>query len=341
MLQHVVVSAPGKVILFGEHAVVYGHRAIACSVGRRTTCKVEFSSIAASAASSASSTISGDAGATNDDGIVSFERPDLAPSHRHRSWRRSSLVSFVGRFVELVHAHHDDDANANANANEQPRSSINLAVGRDVEGSTTTQLLALLREVSASQIIDTSATTATTTTTTRDDVGVLAFLFLFYSMLTQSTVVPLPRATHDTLEHDPTSIAARLPQHVTVSITSEIPVGVGLGSSAAFSCALVGGLYHSLWAPHDRCNIYADHRQQWLEAMNTLSHQVEFLIHGPGASGVDNSIATYGIVCDCASISHSLSFVYRSLANQQVERLHLPSLQRRRSHHYQAPRRST
>lgn len=34
-------SAPGKVILFGEHAVVYGEPALALAIDRRITCKVE------------------------------------------------------------------------------------------------------------------------------------------------------------------------------------------------------------------------------------------------------------------------------------------------------------
>lgn len=32
----ITVSAPGKLILFGEHAVVYGKMAISCSVDNRT-----------------------------------------------------------------------------------------------------------------------------------------------------------------------------------------------------------------------------------------------------------------------------------------------------------------
>lgn len=36
----VICSAPGKVFLFGEHAVVYGKRAIACAIDLRTTVEV-------------------------------------------------------------------------------------------------------------------------------------------------------------------------------------------------------------------------------------------------------------------------------------------------------------
>ena len=36
-MDEVVASAPGKVVLFGEHAVVYGHPAISASIAQRTT----------------------------------------------------------------------------------------------------------------------------------------------------------------------------------------------------------------------------------------------------------------------------------------------------------------
>ncbi|MGB1623535.1 MAG: galactokinase family protein, partial [Candidatus Poseidoniaceae archaeon] len=36
-MDEVVASAPGKIVLFGEHAVVYGHPAISASIAQRTT----------------------------------------------------------------------------------------------------------------------------------------------------------------------------------------------------------------------------------------------------------------------------------------------------------------
>ena len=38
VLSHVVTTAPGKIILSGEHAVVYGTEAVACAIDIRTTC---------------------------------------------------------------------------------------------------------------------------------------------------------------------------------------------------------------------------------------------------------------------------------------------------------------
>ena len=37
----VTASAPGKLYLFGEHAVVYGEPAVACAIDRRATVTVE------------------------------------------------------------------------------------------------------------------------------------------------------------------------------------------------------------------------------------------------------------------------------------------------------------
>jgi len=40
-MQHITASAPGKCILFGEHAVVYGHPAVAVAIDQRINIKIE------------------------------------------------------------------------------------------------------------------------------------------------------------------------------------------------------------------------------------------------------------------------------------------------------------
>ena len=40
-MQHITASAPGKCILFGEHAVVYGHPAVAVAIDQRINVKIE------------------------------------------------------------------------------------------------------------------------------------------------------------------------------------------------------------------------------------------------------------------------------------------------------------
>ena len=37
----IITSAPGKCILFGEHAVVYGHPAVAVAIDQRISIKIQ------------------------------------------------------------------------------------------------------------------------------------------------------------------------------------------------------------------------------------------------------------------------------------------------------------
>ncbi|XP_074311553.1 mevalonate kinase isoform X2 [Silene latifolia] len=81
----------------------------------------------------------------------------------------------------------------------------------------------------------------------------------------------------------------------TVTITSELPLGSGLGSSAAFCVALSGALH----ALSSRSGL--DYSQQgWLmfgenelELVNKWAFEGEKLIHGK-PSGIDNTVSTYG-----------------------------------------------
>jgi mevalonate kinase len=79
---------------------------------------------------------------------------------------------------------------------------------------------------------------------------------------------------------------------VKVSIRSFIPVGSGLGSSAAFSVSLASALL--LWFGH----IAADNRDFGLhvdqqEIINSWAFKAETINHG-NPSGVDNSISVFG-----------------------------------------------
>lgn len=66
-----------------------------------------------------------------------------------------------------------------------------------------------------------------------------------------------------------------------ITITSQIPTGSGLGSSAALSAAVAGALIktiQNLWNPHK---------------VNELSYEVEKIAHG-SPSGADNTVVVFG-----------------------------------------------
>ena len=69
--------------------------------------------------------------------------------------------------------------------------------------------------------------------------------------------------------------------HVELQVRSDIPIGAGLGSSAAFSVSLVS------------CFYLLEHEKIDREAINRLAFQVERLFHET-PSGIDNTIVTYG-----------------------------------------------
>ncbi|CAF3862686.1 unnamed protein product [Rotaria sordida] len=69
--------------------------------------------------------------------------------------------------------------------------------------------------------------------------------------------------------------------HLNIQVRSKIPIGAGLGSSAAFSVCLVGCFYLLYYKTFNR------------EDINQLSYKVECIFHGT-PSGIDNTISTYG-----------------------------------------------
>ncbi len=72
-----------------------------------------------------------------------------------------------------------------------------------------------------------------------------------------------------------------------VTINSHLPVGMGLGSSAAYSVALVAALF-------DIMDVVFGNEEEKKRITNAWAFQAERIMHGT-PSGIDNSISTFGI----------------------------------------------
>eukprot|EP00768_Dysnectes_brevis_P007459 gnl/Dysnectes_brevis/6304_a9682_312.p1 GENE.gnl/Dysnectes_brevis/6304_a9682_312~~gnl/Dysnectes_brevis/6304_a9682_312.p1 ORF type:complete len:273 (+),score=30.17 gnl/Dysnectes_brevis/6304_a9682_312:162-980(+) len=78
---------------------------------------------------------------------------------------------------------------------------------------------------------------------------------------------------------------------ILIDINSHVPLSAGLGSSASIFVLLAASLHLSS-SSHD-----SDHltlTQEDLLAVNAAAHAAERVIHGPAASGVDNTVITHG-----------------------------------------------
>lgn len=215
-VERVMTSAPGKVILFGEHAVVHGVTAIAGAIDLRCYCLAEARS----------------------DGHVSLSLPDLGYS---QSWDLSTLP------WHLVSA---------------PLSSLKTGPKPDTVPSA--ELLALL----ANQFVHQDQLKAVQ--------AAQAFLYLY---------MHLCAARGD---------AARPAQSFT--IRSGLPIGAGLGSSAAYSVALASALLYShgvLPLPSGPGAADARITRTHADLVNAHAFLAEKVIHGT-PSGIDNTVAALG-----------------------------------------------
>ncbi|KAI9099338.1 ribosomal protein S5 domain 2-type protein [Phlyctochytrium arcticum] len=206
-MSSVLVSAPGKVILFGEHAVVYGKPAIAASLGLRTYAIF----------------------ITNSSEYVRLWLPDLFPE------------PIVWTCEELQRVRLPDEK----------RPSIKCSCYTEPETCLRDRYLHLC----AGAANETAAQAA-----------ILAFLHLYYSLC----------------HHE---------SGIDVCVRSTIPVGAGLGSSAAYSACLAAGFLY----PNEHIDKRATTPTETEVALiNKWAFAAEQIIHG-NPSGVDNTVATYGI----------------------------------------------
>ncbi|GES88901.1 mevalonate kinase isoform X1 [Rhizophagus clarus] len=222
-----LVSAPGKVILFGEHAVVYGKTAIAGSLDGLRTCMLF---------------------EKRDDGFLELNLPKLGLQHP-LLWPISALP-----YSKVASVSNGNDSSQGFSFNEELLEALRPIVLEGNAGNKNNQEINELQQVAAS-----------------------VFLYLYTN-----------------LEDKQTSWCG-----TTVHVTSNLPVGAGLGSSAAYSVCLATGLL--LVLGHIAIPDYDEKVREFnisdssspTNLINRWAFQAEKVIHGT-PSGIDNAVATYG-----------------------------------------------
>lgn len=220
-----VFSAPGKVILHGEHSVVYGKRGVALSLDLRTTLRLVPASDS-----------------------VTLDLPDVKIREHWTVAQLWSLYKLLGlSSLEDSSVHNDDcEDSAAVAANIRELSSANALIMKD--------FLKIKRD---SYCQRTKA--------------LLSFLHLYTSLL--------PR-----------------PQGFTLRVSSKIPTGAGLGSSAAYATCLTGALL--VLSGRVSAGAFTEHadacaRQRALSLVNLWTYTSEAIMHGK-PSGIDNTTCSYG-----------------------------------------------
>ena len=217
-----VTSAPGKVILFGEHAVVHGVTAIAGALDLRCYCHVE----------------------PRSDDKVSLVLPDVG---LERTWNLSDLP--FDKVRESL-AQEDVDADTLPNAQESPNPSLLALI------SSSTHLAAEGENMSAKVALSPQA-----------------FLYLYLRLA-----------------------KAGKPRARTFTVRSALPIGAGLGSSAAFSVCLSSALLYlngHLPLPSSQIVRSSSIPSENAHLVNSWALVGEKILHG-NPSGVDNSVSTLG-----------------------------------------------
>jgi len=223
------VTAPAKVILHGEHSVVYGKTALAASVDLRTTLSI----------------------LPSQSDKVELKLPDLSCAY---SWSPTDLLNLrqkLGRHEKT-------------NVKEpQSASPEELSILRDFLN-----------------------TSSSSDPSQAPDQGVVAFLHLLTSLL------PADQSSFPLLEF---------------TVTSAIPLGAGLGSSAALSVCFATGFF--LFATRSECLTGAlgedadslttteagtvEMTETERDYICRWAYTAEQVLHGT-PSGIDNSVATHG-----------------------------------------------
>jgi len=260
MFPSFIASAPGKVILSGEHAVVHGTQAIATVVGMRAYAQFSVPK---------KHQMEGDS--IEDVVVFRIDYHDVAV---RRVWKLSDVVELRSKALEAMKLNSASDA------------SVDLVQSTDMDLNPIVDFVhSALASVQPIRV-DRSFSSATAEmkfhefeeldpemAKTLDQAPALLFLMMCSLMLNN----PIP---------------------VEVSIFSNLPMGSGLGSSAALSASIASGFYalqRHLTTSDSPATTPVSHdlTHQDREKINRWAFQGERLIHG-NPSGVDNTCSVFG-----------------------------------------------
>ncbi|OQV22136.1 putative Mevalonate kinase [Hypsibius exemplaris] len=246
-LRHIKVSAPGKIILHGEHAVVYQKTAIALSLGLRTRLDLR---------------------ETNDGRVTIF----MERFFKEITWKTDDLTSLLETTkVDAETLETTLDQELLDRLQQLVGSSLIQDVGIGNGDGSDVQF-----RVEAAKLKDPST----------QSIALVGFLYLLIKLckLAGRSTVP----------------------SLSFAIQSEIAIGAGLGSSASLAVCLASAILAFLGVIVVDAKTCRDSvgklvpQADQLALINHWAFLVDKIIHG-NASGIDNSVSTYGGVIKFAN----------------------------------------
>lgn len=310
MFPSFIASAPGKIILSGEHSVVHGTRAIATVVDKRTY--ITFSPNQLPPVHPNTIIPQCDVSLTADyDEHVLIHQWSQDSLLQHKATLLQAYMTKIKDYTPCDHEEHHDHNHGIGDAHHQHEAKAYFTTEQKLTDyiqdhtypnrhlhhkhhGTLNQLTDIFDELYSGITVNVVKVSKSDGVITQVDPTTLhpnieicpakVFLLYYYLLLLTSTPVT-----------DYVTTSGKIPT-LHASIISHLPMGAGLGSSASVTSALSGGYYQILRYfpspsnPEDVTKVLTGADKQ---VINTWAFQGERVIHGT-PSGVDNTCTVYG-----------------------------------------------